>query len=223
MNKFLYPIIIILIIVVGYQTIQLQELKKELLKKQKEPEVVIHIEKKEPTKQNIYQDKNSSIDEVIKSDFQKLFKDFFGNKEVKEGIKQSIVEFKKGLNQALSQLQQEFRQMDKESASVFNDLIKELNVGEFKTFEDKGDFYSYSIDIDAKRSKVNIDAKDGFLYIDITSKDEQRDKNKVIQKESKKSIVLSLPKDALLEKIKSEYKDKKLTITIPKIKSKVKI
>ena len=219
----LYLVIFFLIIVVGYELKQIEELKQELIKKEKEPKVVVHIEKTEPVKQNLQSDSNKSLDEVIKSDFQKIFRDIFGNKEVKEGIKQSIDEFKKGLNQAITELQKQAKELDKVDGDIFNDLIKEFGVGEFKTFEDRGDFYSYTIDVDGEKSKVDINAKNGFLYVDISSKEEKKDKNSVIKKESKKSIVLSLPKDAILEKIKSEYKDKKLTITIPKIKNKVKI
>ena len=218
MNKFIYVIVVVLIGVVGYQTFQMQELKRELIKKQKEPEVVIHVHKAEKSNSS-QSDKNRSIDEVLRSDFQQIFKDVFGNKEVKDGIKQSVTEFKKGLNQAISELQKQVKDMDKDGGSIFNELIKELGVGEFKTFEDRGDFYSYVIDVDGEHSKVNIDAKNGFLYLDITSKDEKISKNSVVKKQSKRSIVLQLPKDGETEKIKSEYKDKKLYITIPKVKA----
>ena len=219
MNKIMYLVVAVLVGVVGYQTMQMQELKSELIKKQKEPEVVIHIQKQEPRKESSKSDENRSLDQVLKSDFQKIFKDVFGNKEVKDGINQSVTEFKKGLNQAMSELQKQVKEMDKDSGNIFNDLIKELGVGEFKTFEDKGDVYSYTLEVDGERSKVNIDTKNGFLYIDITSKDEKKTKNSVIKKQSQKSIVLQLPKDGEIEKIKSEYKDKKLSITIPKAES----
>ncbi len=218
MNKVIYIIVVVLVGVVGYQTFQMQELKSELIKKQKEPEVVIHIDKVQPTKEAIGHDKNSSLDKVLKSDFQKVFKDVFGNKEVKDGINKSVTEFKKGLNQAITELQKQVKNMDKNSGNIFNDLIKQLGVGEFKTFKDNGDVYSYVIDVDGEHSRVNIDAKNGFLYIDITSKDEKKSKNSVVKKESQRSVVLQLPKDAKVEQIKSEYKDKKLYITIPKVK-----
>ena len=219
MNKIIYLVVAVLVGVVGYQTMQMQELKSELIKKQKEPEIVIHIQKQKPSRVTNSSDRNSSLDKVLKSDFQKIFKDVFGNKEVKDGINQSVTEFKKGLNQAMSELQKQVKEMDKDSGNIFNDLIKELGVGKFKTFEDKGDVYSYTLEVDGERSKVNIDTKNGFLYIDITSKDEKKTKNSVIKKQSQKSIVLQLPKDGAIEKIKSEYKDKKLSITIPKAKS----
>ncbi len=219
MNKVIYIIVAVLVGVVGYQAVQMQELKKELIKKQKEPEVLIHIDKVQRTKQSLQTDKNSSLDRVLKSDFQKIFKDVFGNKEVKDGINQSVTEFKKGLNQAIIQLQKQVNSMDKDSGNIFNDLIKNLGAGQFKTFVDKGKIYSYVIDVDGEHSKVNIDAKNGFLYVDISSKDEKKTKNSVVKEQSKKSIVLQLPKDGEIEKIRSEYKDKKLYITIPKIKS----
>ncbi len=222
MNKIIYIVVVVLMGVVGYQAFQMRELKKEIVKKQNEPEVTIHIDKVENKTNLIQSDKNKTLDKVVKKDFQKIFKDIFGNKEVKEGINKSVIEFKKGLNQAITELQKQVKSMDNDNGNIFNDLIKELGVGEFKTFKDNGEFYSYTIDIDSEHSRVNIDAKNGFLYIDITSKDEKKSENSVIKKQSQRSIVLSLPKDGLVEKIKSEYKNKKLYITIPKIKSKIK-
>lgn len=232
MKVVLYLVILFLIIAVGYEAKQIEELKKMV--KNDQPEVTINIDKDSlkstnnnlhnsktitKSKQIIQNDKNlDELQKTIQKDFHQLFKDIFGNKEVKKEIKQSVFEFKKGLNQAISELQKQVNSMDKDSANIFNELVKEFGAGEFKTFEDKGEFYSYVIDVNGKHSKVNIDAKNGFLYIDIVSKDEKKDKNSVLTKESQKSIVLLLPKDGKIEDIKSRYKDKKLYITIPKIK-----
>ena len=217
MNKLIYLVIIALIGVVGYQSVELSRLKKELIKKSKEPEVIIHVTKVQPNSTS-KSDENSSLDTVLKNDFQKIFKDVFSHKEVKESIK----EFKKGLNQTINELQKQLKDMDKEGVDIFGELVKELGVKEFKTFKDMGDYYQYVIDVDGEHSKVNIDAKNGYLYIDITSKTDKKGKNSVIKKESKRSYVIKLP-DADVEKIKSEYKNKKLYLTIPKKKKITKV
>ena len=213
MNKLIYLVIIALIGVVGYQSVELSRLKKELIKKSKEPEVIIHVTKVQSSPAN-KSDENSSLDTVLKNDFQKIFKDVFSHKEVKESIK----EFKKGLNKTINELQKQLKDMDKEGGDIFGDLFKELGVKEFETFKDMGDYYQYVIDVDGEHAKVNIDAKDGYLYIDITSKTDKKNKNSVIKKESKRSYVIKLP-DADVQKIKSEYKNNKLYLTIPKNKN----
>ena len=222
MNKIVYLIVLVLAVFVGYQSLELNKLKKELIKKSKEPEVIIHIEKVEPRSSTQKRDVNKSIDRVIKEDFQKIFKDIFGNKEVKDGIKQSVNEFKKGLNQAITQLQKQLKDMDKDSGNIFNDIIKEFGALEHESFHDMGDYYQYIVNVDGSKSRVDINAKNGYLYIDITSKQEKKEQNSVIKKQSQRSYIIKLPNNGLVEKIKSEYKDKKLYITIPKVKAKVK-
>jgi len=221
-NKIVYLIVLVLAVFVGYQSLELNKLKKELIKKSKEPEVIIHIQKVEPQSSTQERDVNKSIDRVIKEDFQKIFKDVFGNKEVKDGIKQSVNEFKKGLNQAITELQKQLKDMDKDSGNIFNDIIKEFGVGKYESFHDMGDYYQYIVDVDGSKARVDINAKNGYLYIDITSKQVKKVQNSVLKKQSKKSYIIKLPNNGLVEKIKSEYKDKKLYITIPKVKAKVK-
>ena len=106
--------------------------------------------------------------------------------------------------------------MDKESANVFNDLVKEIGVANNESFKDMGNYYQYKVSVDGEHSKVGINAKNGYLYIDITTKQEQNIHDSVVKSESQKSYVITLPKNGLLEKIKSEYKDKMLYINIPK-------
>jgi len=221
MKTILSLVIVALIGAVGYLWVQLQDVKKEL--KKEEPKVTINIQKSSPvvshTRSN-YHDNNQStddLDKVIKKDFQKIFKDIFGNKEVQKQIKESVAEFKKGLNQAITELQKQVQTMDKESGNVFDQLLKELGAGEFKVFEDKKDFYELKIDLHHdKNAKVEIDANGNLLSIKVTSHIEKKVQNKIVKQESLKSYLVKIPNDAVIDMIRSEYKDGMLYITVPK-------
>jgi HSP20 family molecular chaperone IbpA len=220
MKTLLSIVILALAGAVIYLWTQLQDVKKEL--KKEGPKVTINIQKNEPkvtTKNNFNHDENQSVKELeqtLKRDFQKIFKDIFGNKEVQTQIKESVSEFKKGLNQAITELQKQVNELSKND-DFFNDLLKELGAGSYKVFEDKGDFYELKIDLHQdKNAKVDIDSKGDILSLKVTSKIEQKTENKVVKKESMKSYIVKIPQDGVLDMIKSEYKDGMLYITIPK-------
>jgi HSP20 family molecular chaperone IbpA len=220
MKTLLSIVILALAGAVIYLWTQLQDVKKEL--KKEGPKVTINIQKNEPkvtTKNNFNHDENQSVKELeqtLKKDFQKIFKDIFGNKEVQTQIKESVSEFKKGLNQAITELQKQVNELSKND-DFFNDLLKELGAGSYKVFEDKGDFYELKIDLHQdKNAKVDIDSKGDILSVKVTSKIEQKTENKVVKKESMKSYIVKIPQDGVLDMIKSEYKDGMLYITIPK-------
>jgi len=224
MKTVLSIVIIALMGAVGYLWVQLQEVKKELNKQ--EPKVIINIHKdnsKSAVNKKIGQnlvDTNAStkqLEETIKEDFQKIFKDIFGNKEVQKQIKEGVNEFKKGLNQALKQLQEQVKSMDKNGENIFDELVKELGGGEYKVFEDKKNFYELVLDLhhDAN-AKVEIDAKGNLLSVKVTSHYEEKTKDKVVKKESFKSYMVKIPNDAVIDMIRSEYKNGMLYITVPK-------
>jgi len=227
MKTLLSLIIVALIGAVGYLWTQLQDVKKELNKQ--EPKVIINIHKNEPksvtAKQSFHESNDSSkeLEETIKSDFKKIFKDIFGNPKVQKEIKDGVQEFKKGLNQALSELQKNVNKMDKESGNIFDNLLKELGAGELKVFEDKNSFYELIIDLHHdENAKVEIDVKGNLLSVKVTSHYEQKVENKVVKKESFKSYIVQIPRDCVIDMVKSEYKNGMLYITVPK-KSKEKI
>jgi len=230
MKTVLSLIIVALIGAVGYLWVQLQEVKKELNKK--EPKVVINIHKntskREVGVQNSLSqvDKNASaqdLQEVVKKDFQKIFKDIFGNQEVQKEIKEGVTEFKKGLNQLITQLQKNLNDMDKNGGDIFDDLLKDLAGGEYKVFDDKKDFYQLIIDLHHdKDAKVEIDAKGNILSVKVTSHYEEKQKDKVVKKVSEKSYIIKIPGDAVIDMITSEYKEGMLYITVPK-KGKEKV
>ena len=220
MKAILSLVIVALIGAVGYLWTELKQVKSEL--KKEEPKVVINIHKNEPkvTTKSHYHDSNQSAEELqktVKKDFQKIFKDIFGNKEVQKQVKEGMSEFKKGLNQAITELQKSVNEMDKDSGNIFGEILKELGAGEYKVFEDKGSFYELVIDIHHdKNAKVEIDAKNGLLSVKVTSHIEQKTQTQVIKKKSLKSFLVKIPSDAVMEMIKSEYKDGKIYITVPK-------
>jgi HSP20 family molecular chaperone IbpA len=220
MKTLLSIVILALAGAVIYLWTQLQDVKREL--KKEGPKVTINIQKNESkvtTANNFNHDNNQSVKELeqtLKKDFQKIFKDIFGNKEVQTQIKESVTEFKKGLNQAITELQKQVNELSKND-DFFNDLLKELGAGSYKVFEDKGSFYELKIDLHQdKNAKVDIDSKGDILSVKVTSKIEQKTDNKIVKKESMKSYIVKIPKDAVLDMIKSEYKDGMLYITIPK-------
>jgi len=227
MKALMTLIIIALMGAVGYLWIQLKEVKQELNKK--EPKVVINIHKdnaKAVVPRSTLHDSNNStqkLEETIKRDFQQIFKDIFGNPDVQKQIKEGVSEFKKGLSQALNELQKNINNLDKESGSVFNELLKELGGGEYKVFDEKANYYELIIDLhNDKDAKVEIDANGNILSVKVTSHYEKKVDNKIIKKESFKNYIVKIPTDAVIDMIKSEYKDGKLYVTVPK-KSKEKI
>jgi len=228
MKTVLSLIIVALAGAVGYLWVQLQEVKKEI--KKEEPKVVINIHKNEAVKRGLstnLTDTNTTpsknLEETIARDFQKIFKDIFGNPEVQQQIKEGVTEFKKGLNQALSELKKQMEEMDKESGGIIENLLKELGAGELKIFDEKNDYYELIIDLhNDKNAKVEIDAKNGILSVKVTSHYEEKVQNQVVKKESFKNYIVKIPVDAVMDMIKSEYKNGMLYITVPK-KGKEKV
>lgn len=207
-------VILILIAVVAYQGYQINQLKKEK-PVVKEPEITINIQKQEPVKQKTIADDNlSSLEETIKQDFKKLFTDIFGNKQVQDGLKKGIDEFKSGLNDAVGQIQKELGTLSKND-SFFKDILKEFDLKSYKSFQDIGDRYELELDLPSKEnSKLQLDVKNGFIHIVVDSKQESKN----ITKSTSQSFIVKVPSDSMIEMIKSDYSDGKVTITIPKIK-----
>ena len=223
MKTLLSLVILFLIGAVGYLWVELKNVKQEL--KKDEPKVVINIHKDDKKKDlNKYcvknvNDLNSTQDlqTLIKKDFQKLFSDIFANPQVQKQIKSGIKEFQDSLQEAINELQKNFKDLNQKGKSVLDEFIKELGAGEFRVFDDKDDYYELKIDLNHdKNAKVEIDAKDGLLYVKVTSHFEQKEGDKIIKKESYKNYIVKIPGDASLELIKSTYKDGMLYITIPK-------
>ena len=87
--------------------------------------------------------------------------------------------------------------------------------------KDNGDNYLLKADIPgAEKSEINITAKDGLLTIEAKSRKEESEKKEGFLKRERYEGVyirsVSLPEDADADKLKSDYKDGVVTVTIPK-------
>ncbi len=128
------------------------------------------------------------------------------------------------------EIQKVQQQMDK----IFNNLHKKfLNDTSFSGFDgsfikspatdivDKKDHYLIKADIPGVKNKnINISQKDGILKIEAkTDKEEKEKRDDFIKQErftSQFVKIITLPKDADASKMKTEYKNGVLEITIPK-------
>ena len=246
MKSYLYVIIVLLLVVVGYEGYQIEQLKKMVKKdsiSKEEPKVTINLSQKStPTSvqtkswmknnfQNPQQTQNQSnpiqhmaknnqsieeLQKTIEQDFKKLFNDIFGNKEVKEQLHQSVIEFQNTMNQMMQEIQKQMKDFD--ANGFFDEFLKDLNPKSFKVFEDKGSYYEFSTPLADKNAKVDVNVKNGYIFIKIKSHIEEKSANQVIKRESQQNYVVKVPKDALVNTIKSEYKNGKLYITIQKAK-----
>lgn len=211
-------VIVILIAVVAYQGYQINQLKNTKLVVN-EPEVIINIQKQEPKSESKTEQNLSSLEETIKQDFKKLFGDIFGNKQVQDELKKGVEEFKSGLNDPIGQIQKDLSTLSKND-SFFNDILKEFDLKSYKSFQDKGDKYELELLLkDKANSKLQLDVKNGFLYISIDTKQESKN----MTKSTSQSYIVKVPKDGLVDSIDSKYNNGKVTITIPKIKNRQNI
>ena len=135
---------------------------------------------------------------------------------------------------------EEMRQMQQEMDKIFAKFHQRMVQEDlFKSFpstfpsspavdlKERGDSYLLKADIPgAKESEINITTKDGVLTIEAKSikekKEEKSDKEANFIKHERFEGVyirsLTLPEDADADKLKSDYKDGVLEITIPKKK-----
>ncbi|RUM67203.1 MAG: hypothetical protein DSZ06_01715 [Sulfurospirillum sp.] len=169
----------------------------------------------------------SSDEEKIKKSFENLLQSIFSSKEVQEGL----AEFKIQAQEGFKQLQKELQNLPKQLDNLSNELKDDPIFSQFfqniknltaKELEDKGDYYYTKFTLlDPKNSEVNIDADEKFLNISITTKIKQQIEinGTITTKESTQQTktIISIPKDALVEKLQTSYKNGLLEIKIPKI------
>ncbi len=244
MNKNIIVIIgFILIGIIGYQAYLIDKTSETplLQTKKQQPDITVNIEKKSIVKEvkelntPISQSSQTQInpddmfdEELIKEDLNRLFKNIFGNPKLQEGIKE-------GLKEAELQLQEGIKEMEKglgdlnleleklsQSDPFFKDLLSTLTNKNQLEFTDRGEDYSLLLDIPGGiDSKIDIKTKENFLVISISQnieKTEQTNNSTVHSKSIKEHTnTLFIPVDALIDKLKTEYKNNTLEITIPKI------
>ena len=90
--------------------------------------------------------------------------------------------------------------------------------------KDNGDEYELKMDLPGMDDKsIKIEVEDNYLSVTAKSEEskEKKEDGKIIHQERHVGIIqrgMTLPKDANLQKYKSDYKNGVLTITIPKKK-----
>ena len=198
-----------------------------------EPKISVHIapqKSSHPTSnQNMQtpssQSNLSSDEERIKKSFENLLQSIFSSKEVQEGL----AEFKSQAQEGFKQLQKELQNLPKQLDNLSNELkddpifsqlfenIKNITASKL---EDRGDYYYTKLTLpNPKNSKVDINADERFLTIKISQK---RESNSTISTKETKTLI-SIPDDALVQKLQSSYKNGIIEIKIPKIKNGQKI
>ena len=244
MNKNLVIIIgLFLAGIIMYQAYLLEKLQVEKETAPKpEPKITVEIEKPQtppPAQPHTARqiapaaaaNANSAeplIDEKkIKEDFNRLFKDIFGNPKVQNEIKKNLTQMQEQLEQGVRQFQKELLQTTAEfqkaaqNDPVFADLLKNLKFPKMQHFTDAGDRYTLTVDVpDNAKSSVDVKVHNGILIIFIHKvvQEKHEENGVVVEKEVKqeKQVVVTVPKDADTAGLKTEYDKGKLTVTLPK-------
>ncbi len=243
MNKNLIALVgLFLVGIIAYQAYLLG--KKEALRQpvEKEPEITVTIDDNAFEKEvKIDRDVKASqlpqsnsqqplVDEQkIKDDLNRLFKDIFANPKMKEEINKNLSQFQQQLQEGMNQFQKEMFKMTQEfekaakNDTFLKDFFKNLNFPKTLSFTDLKDrYYLKTQPIADENSTIDIKVKGDFMLITVNKllvKNQNRD-SAVIKKEikEKKRILVTLPKDADISKLKTKYKDSSLEITVPKKK-----
>lgn len=236
----------ILVAVIGYQAYLLDGKSGQPIfqTKKDEPKITIEIEKKSIEQKvkelNQIQEKNDLDpkemfdEELIKKDLGKLFSDIFGNPKLQEGIKEGMEEMEKQIQRSFKDMEQELGKFSKEFENLskndnfFNDILG--NLGNLKDMAhanrlqltDRGDYYYLKLDIPGgSDSEIDIKTKENFLTLEITQKTLTDTKNKRStthsESSSKYQNIIAIPQDAFVDKLKTNYIDGALEITIPKV------
>ncbi len=243
MNKNVVTLVgIFLVGIIAYQAYLLGKLEaeqKNAVAAKKEPKITVEIEKEQlpqpkiahtnrsiPTGSNTTQ--TPLIDEKkIKEDFNRLFKDIFGNPKVKAEIQKNVTQMQQQLQEGLNQFQKEIVMMTSElqKASEEDPLLKEL-FQNFKLpnaleFTDTGKGYSLEIDVpNNEKSTVDVKVRKGFLVILINEVvTEEHEENGVMVKKElkhKKQVLVTIPEDADTAKLETKYDNGKLRLILPK-------
>ena len=210
-TKLLLAAVIVLVGLVGYQTIQVNQLKEEKIQKEKEPKVTINIIK--PPKEEAI-NPNESIDSLAQSvqkDFKKIITKIFENKELNDEIDNGVKELQNGLSDAVVQIQHELKDIVKEGSA----LKKMFKEGQHtnQLLVNKPNTYEIEIPIVSKESsEVKVDYNNPYLSIEVHTELS----NVSTTRSDIKKYLLKVPQDGDIEAITSSYDNDKVIISIPK-------
>lgn len=243
MNKNI--VIIVGFILVGIITYQAYLLGKNstsplLQAKKEQPEISIDIEKKSvekeikelnkpltQTSQTKFNPDEMFDEKLIKEDLNRLFKNIFGNpklqEEIRDGLKEAEVQLQEGIKEmekGFGDLSLELEKLSKDDP-FFKDLFNTLTDKNRLKFTDRGEDYYLSLKVDGgANSKIDIKAKDGFLTISVLEnieKTEQKNNTTLHTKSVKEHTnTIFIPSDAVIDKLKTEYKNSTLEVVISK-------
>ncbi len=244
MNKNLITLVgIFLVGIIAYQAYLLGKLQAEKPEQhvaKNEPKITVEIEKEhQPVPPATHTARSTTpagnttaqaplIDEKkIKEDINRIFKDIFGNPKVQQEIKRSVSEMQQQLQEGMSQFQKEIVMMTAQlqEASKKDPMLKELfqnfKLPQALQFHDAGNNYTLEVNVpDNAKSSVDVKVKNGFLVILINQvTEEEHEENGVIVKKElkrKKQLLVTVPKDADIEKLNTAYDHGKLKLTLPK-------
>lgn len=244
MNKNLVTLVgIFLVGIIAYQAYLLGkkevELKSEAqqAKKAAEPKVTVEIEKPKSTRavkpQNntTVQIDEKALEEKVKEDFTRLIRDIFGNPQVKAQIQQNVQQMQQELQQGLSEFQKamiglsaQLQQASKEDP-LLKELFQNIPMPKALAFKDEGSRYTLVLDVPTDpRTQIDVKVKNGFVIVSIKEViTEEHEENGMIVKKDvvhKRQVLVTVPEDALVEKLQTRYENGKLEITIPKIATK---
>jgi HSP20 family molecular chaperone IbpA len=167
----------------------------------------------------------------IEQKFRELLETIFNSKEVQDGLKEFKSQAQIGIKELQKELQELPKQLDNLSTQfnndpIFSQIFNSLKGINAQNFQDMKDRYQITLKVN-KDDKVDISTNDNFITVTIAShkKKSIKDANHTIMQNSNelRKILLTIPANSLVEKIKTEYNDGLLTIILPKIKEKGKI
>ena len=237
-------ILVAIIAYQGYLLSQKGDLKKDIVtaKESKndtqKPKININF-KNQQTNQKQIQNQNPSNSfalnptdkERIEKSFKDLINSIFASKEVQESLKEFKAQATMGIQELQKEIQNLPKQLDNLSSQLKDDpllgeLFQNLKSFDTKSFEDNGKEYITTIET-PKDAKIDIDVENDMLTISIskTQNTLKKTQNSTIKSSQTQNsqIVIPIPSDTLVEKMKTEYKNGKLTIKIPKIGKKSSI
>ncbi len=243
MNKNLVILVgIFLVGIIAYQAYLLdrhETMRKELAPKEEpktpEPKVTVEIEKPKLTRAVTPRDNTTvtkidekALEEKVKEDFGRLIKDIFGNPQVKAQIQQNVRQMQQELQEGLSEFQKAMIQMSAQlqQASKEDPLLQELfqniPMPKAKSFTDEGSRYRLLLEVPKDpKSRIDVKVKNGFVIVSIEEvvTEAHKENGIVVKKEvvRKRDILVTLPRDALAEKLQTHYENGRLEIVVPKI------
>ncbi len=128
------------------------------------------------------------------------------------------------LQEDMNKIFEEFNHNAFSGLKVDPNFTKGFSFSPDTDLKDKGDEYELKMDLPGMEDKsIKIDVQDNYLSVTAKNEEhkEQKEDGKIIHQERHVGVIqrgMTLPKDADVEKYKSDYKNGVLTITIPKKK-----